>query len=72
MHYNNFLKSKGMNTTEAKESWKDQKKKLKKKFALLNDHDLTMAEPEKEEQFRKLQIKLGKSKEELRKIIAAL
>jgi len=72
LYYNYLLKSKGMNTTEAKESWKEQKKKLKQKFALLNDHDLSMAEPEKEEQFRKLQIKLGKSKEELRKIIAAL
>jgi len=61
-----------MNTTEAKGSWNEQKKKLKQKFALLTENELLIAEKEKEELFSKLQIKLGKTKEELHKIIAAL
>jgi uncharacterized protein YjbJ (UPF0337 family) len=66
------LKFKLMNTTELKGNWNEQKGKLKKKFAVLTDNDLMFAEGKKEEMFGKLQIKLGKSKEELDKIIAAL
>ena len=61
-----------MNTTELKGTWNEQKAKLKKKFAVLTDNDLMFEEGKKEEMFGKLQIKLGKSKEELDKIIAAL
>jgi uncharacterized protein YjbJ (UPF0337 family) len=61
-----------MNTTEIKGNWNEQKGKLKKKFAILTDNDLMFQEGRKEEMFGKLQIKLGKSKEELEKIIAAL
>ena len=68
----NNLKYKKMNTTELKGNWNEQKGKLKKKFAVLTDNDLMFAEGKKEEMFGKLQIKLGKSKEELEKIIAAL
>ena len=66
------LKYKKMNTTELKGNWNEQKGKLKKKFAVLTDNDLMFEEGKKEEMFGKLQIKLGKSKEELEKIIAAL
>jgi uncharacterized protein YjbJ (UPF0337 family) len=61
-----------MNTIELKGNWNEQKGKLKKKFALLTDNDLMFEEGKKEEMFGKLQIKLGKSKEELEKIIAGL
>ena len=61
-----------MNTTEVKGNWNKQKGELKQKFAILTDNDLMFEEGEKEEMFRKLQIRLGKTKEELRKIIAAL
>ena len=61
-----------MNTTELKGNWNEQKGKLKKKFAVLTDNDLMFQEGKKEELFAKLQIKLGKSKEELEKIIDAL
>ena len=61
-----------MNTTEAKGNWNEQKGKLKKKFAVLTDNDLMFEEGKKEEMFGKLQIILGKSKEELDKIFAAL
>jgi uncharacterized protein YjbJ (UPF0337 family) len=66
------LKFKKMNTTELKGNWNEQKGKLKKKFAVLTDNDLMFAEGKKDEMLGKLQIKLGKSKEELDKIIAAL
>lgn len=61
-----------MNTTEVKGTWDVQKGKLKQKFATLTDDDLMFAEGKKEQMFGKLQIKLGKTKEELHKIISAL
>ena len=61
-----------MNTTEAKGNWHEQKGKLKQKFANLTDNDLMFDNGKKEEMFGRLQIKLGKTKEELHKIIASL
>ncbi len=61
-----------MNTTELKGNWNEQKGKLKQKFAQLTDDDLLFAEGKKDEMMGRLQIKLGKSKEELHKIIADL
>ena len=61
-----------MNTTELKGNWNEQKGKLKKKFAVLTDNDLMFAEGKKDEMLGRLQIKLGKSKEELQKILEGL
>jgi uncharacterized protein YjbJ (UPF0337 family) len=61
-----------MNYTELKGNWEEQKGKLKQKFATLTDNDLLFAEGKKEEMMGKLQIKLGKSKEELHKILSDL
>ncbi len=61
-----------MDIKEVKGTWNEQKGKLKQKFALLTDDDLLYDEGKKDEMFGKLQIKLGKTKEELHKIIAAL
>jgi uncharacterized protein YjbJ (UPF0337 family) len=61
-----------MNTTELKGNWNEQKGKLKQKFAALTDNDLTFAEGKKDEMLGKLQIKLGKTKDELHEIISAL
>jgi uncharacterized protein YjbJ (UPF0337 family) len=61
-----------MNTTELKGNWDEQKGKLKQKFATLTDDDLLFAEGKKDEMMGKLQIKLGKSKEELHKTISEL
>jgi uncharacterized protein YjbJ (UPF0337 family) len=61
-----------MNTTELKGNWDEQKGKLKQKFAALTDNDLLFVQGKKEEMIGKLQIKLGKTKEELHKIIQAL
>lgn len=58
-----------MNKQEIKGNWNEQKAKLKKKFAILTDNDLMYEEGKKEEMYAKLQVKLGKSKEELNKII---
>ena len=61
-----------MNTTEAKGNWNEQKGKLRQKFAALTDNDLMFAEGKKDEMLGRLQKTLGKTKEELRAIIAGL
>jgi len=61
-----------MNTTEVKGSWNEQKGKLKQKFAVLTDNDLMFEEGKREEMYGKLQIKLGKTREELHKIVDSL
>ena len=61
-----------MNSTELKGNWNEQKGKLKQKFAALTDNDFLFNVGMKEEMLGRLQIKLGKTKEELRKIIEVL
>jgi uncharacterized protein YjbJ (UPF0337 family) len=61
-----------MNTTEVKGNWNKQKGKLKQRFATLTDNDLMFAEGKKDEMLGRLQAKLGKTKEELHKILEAL
>ena len=61
-----------MNTTEIKGNWNEMKGKLKQQFATLTDNDLIFAEGKKEEMFGRLQVKLGKTKEELHKILSDL
>ena len=58
-----------MNKTEVKGNWNEQKGKLKQKFAKLTDDDLMFEEGKKDEMLGKLQINLGKTKEELHKIM---
>ncbi len=59
-----------MNTTEVKGNWNAQKGKLKQQFANLTDDDLMFAEGKKDEMLGKLQIKLGKTKEELHNVMS--
>jgi uncharacterized protein YjbJ (UPF0337 family) len=54
-----------MNKTEVKGNWNEMKGKLKQNFAELTDNDLMFEEGQKDELLGKLQIKLGKTKEEL-------
>lgn len=61
-----------MNTTELKGTWEEQKGKLKQKFAALTDNDFMFSEGKKEEMMGRLQKKLGKTKDELHKIISSL
>ena len=44
------------------ENWNEKKVKLKEKFAILMDYDLSFIEKHKEEMLVKLQKKLGKTK----------
>ena len=61
-----------MNLTELKGNWDEQKGKLKQKFASLTDDDFLFLEGKKEEMLGRLQIKLGKTKEELHKQLNCL
>jgi uncharacterized protein YjbJ (UPF0337 family) len=60
------------NTTELKGNWNETKGKLKQKFAMLTDDDLLLAEGKEDELLGRLQVKLGKTKEEIHKIITDL
>jgi uncharacterized protein YjbJ (UPF0337 family) len=60
------------NTTELKGNWNELKGKLKQQYASLSDDDLLYAEGKKDEMLGKIQIKLGKTKDELNKIISDL
>ena len=60
------------NIIELKGNWNEQKGKLKQKFATLTNNDLLFLDGKKDEMLGKLQVKLGKSKEELHKIIESL
>jgi uncharacterized protein YjbJ (UPF0337 family) len=60
------------NKTEIKGDWNEQKGKLKQKFATLTDDDLLFEEGKKDEMLGKLQVKLGKTKEEMDEIIETL
>jgi uncharacterized protein YjbJ (UPF0337 family) len=61
-----------MNTTGGNENWTEQKARLKRKFAVLTDKDLRFDSGLEEEMIGKLQLKLGKTKEELYRIISTL
>ena len=61
-----------MNTSEVTGNWNTIKGKLKQKFAGLTDNDFMFADGMKDEMIGRLQIKLGKTKEEMKNIINAL
>jgi uncharacterized protein YjbJ (UPF0337 family) len=60
----NFLKLKG--------NWNEAAGKLKQQYANLTDDDLIFQQGKEEELLGRLQVKIGKTKEELRKIISKL
>ncbi len=57
---------------ESDTNWNEQKRKLKQKFGVITDNDLLFVAGKKEEMIGRLQMKLGKTKEELQRIISAL
>jgi len=61
-----------MSKNEIHGNWNETKGKLKQKFGILTDNDLLLLEGKKEELLGRLQLKLGKTKEELQKIISSL
>lgn len=58
-----------MTTLDLKGRWNEVKGKLKQKYGELTDDDLAFAEGKEDELLGRLQQKLGKKKEEIRKII---
>ncbi|MGZ4048245.1 MAG: CsbD family protein [Bacteroidia bacterium] len=60
------------NIIESKGNWNEAKGKLKQRFASLTDNDLLFTEGKQEELLGRLQIKLGKTKAEIRKLISDL
>lgn len=67
-----MLNNKMKNPTVLKGSWKQTKAKLKIKFAMLTDSDLLIIEGKQEEMLGRLMVKLGKTREEVYKLIASL
>ena len=61
-----------MTKLQFKGGWNEVKGKLKQKYAQLTDDDLEFAEGKDEELLGRLQKKLGKSKEDLRREIGEL
>jgi uncharacterized protein YjbJ (UPF0337 family) len=61
-----------MNTTEIIGNWNQTKGKLKQKFARLTDSDLLLVQGKQDEMLGRLQSRLGKTKEEIHRIISEL
>ena len=59
-----------MNTTSLKGKWNEVKGKLKQEFADLTDDDLLYEEGKEDELYGRLQQKVGKTKDEVKKMIA--
>jgi uncharacterized protein YjbJ (UPF0337 family) len=61
-----------MDTLNIKGNWNEATGKLKQQFANLTDDDLLFKEGKEEELLGRLRKKLGKTKEEIRKLLAKL
>lgn len=61
-----------MTNLQFKGSWNEIKGKLKQKYGQLTDNDVAFAEGKEDELLGRLQQRLGKSKEDLRKEIESL
>lgn len=59
-----------MNTLKIKGKWNEAAGKLKQQYANLTDDDLLLVKGKEEELLGRLQKKLGKTKEEVQKIIS--
>ena len=61
-----------MNKLTIEGNWNEIKGKLKQKYGELTDDDLTFAKGKEDEMYGRLQKKLGKTKDEVKKEIADL
>lgn len=61
-----------MDKTELKGKWNELKGKLKQQYVDLTDDDLLYVEGKEDELYGRIQQKVGKSKEEIKKLIADL
>lgn len=59
-----------MNDLRFRGNWNEKKGKLKQEYGNLTDDDLTFSEGKEDELLGRLQRKLGKSKDEVRRIIS--
>jgi uncharacterized protein YjbJ (UPF0337 family) len=60
------------NLTELKGNWNETKGKLKQMYASLTDDDLLLVEGKQDEMIGRIQSKLGKTKEQIHKLISEL
>ena len=60
------------NVTEPHRNWSETKGILKQKIASLTESDVLLVEGKQEGMLSRLQIKLGKTKEEIKKLISSL
>ena len=65
-------KFKIMNTTGLEGKWNEIKGKIKKEYADLTDDDLLYEEGKEDELYGRIQQKIGKTKDEVKKWIAEL
>ncbi len=61
-----------MNDLTIKGNWNELKGKLKQKYSELTDDDLAFTEGKEDELFGRLQKRLGKTKDEIKKELAEL
>lgn len=61
-----------MNTTTIKGNWNELKGRLKQEYADLTEDDLLYEEGKEDELYGRIQQKVGKSKDEVKKMIADL
>ena len=61
-----------MNKLTIEGNWNEIKGKLKQKYGELTDNDLTFAKGKEDEMYGRLQKKLGKSKDEIKREIENL
>jgi uncharacterized protein YjbJ (UPF0337 family) len=61
-----------MNKLQMKGTWNEAKGKLKQKYGTLTDDDLMFTEGKEDELYGRLQTRLGKTKEEIKKMIETI
>jgi uncharacterized protein YjbJ (UPF0337 family) len=61
-----------MNRTSLKGNWNEIKGKLKQKYADLTDDDLLYEEGREDELYGRIQQRVGKSKDEIKKFIESI
>lgn len=60
------------NLQDSTNRWNETKRKLKQKYVLLTERDVAFSEDKLDQMLSHIQRKLGKTKEELQRIIAGL
>ena len=72
IHVARSMRIGGMTKLEIKGNWNEIKGKLKQKYGQLTDDDLTFVEGREDELLGRMQQRLGKNKEELRREIEGI